>query len=53
METITLPIIIGSWHYSRIQVIGNVVDNQKNTEPREKQLHLLFIMAYKKYKLTI
>ncbi len=27
IETITLPITIGNWHYSRIRVIGNVVDS--------------------------
>ncbi len=26
IETITLPITIGNWHYSRIRVIGNVSD---------------------------
>jgi len=26
IETITLPITIGDWHYSRIRVIGNEVD---------------------------
>jgi len=25
--TITLPIRIGNWYYSRIRVIGNVVDS--------------------------
>ena len=35
IETITLPITIGNWRYSRIRVIGNVVDSI--TEPREKQ----------------
>ncbi len=34
IETITLPISIGDWHYSRIRVIGNVVDSI--TEPRKK-----------------
>ena len=46
IETITLPITSGNWHYSRIWVIGNVVDSI--TEPRERQLQLLFIMTYKK-----
>ncbi len=32
-EAITLPITIGEWHYSRIRVIGNVVDSI--TEPRK------------------
>jgi len=45
METITLPITFGSCYYSRIRVIGNVVDSI--TEPRKKQLLLLFIMTYK------
>ena len=27
IETITLPITIGNWHYSRIRVIGNVVES--------------------------
>jgi len=35
IETITLPITIGNWHYSRIRVIGNVVD--LITEPRKKR----------------
>ncbi len=48
IETITLPITIGNWHYSKIRVIGNVVDSI--TEPRKKQLQLLFIMTCKKYK---
>jgi hypothetical protein len=48
IETITLPITIGNWHYSKIRVIGNVVDSI--TEPRKKQLQLLFIMTYKKCK---
>ena len=46
IETITLPITIGNWHYSRIIVIGNVVDSIAET--RKKQL--LFIMTYKRYK---
>ena len=33
IETITLPIAIGNWHYSRSRVIGNVVDSI--TEPRK------------------
>jgi len=33
IETITLPIKIGNWHYSSIRVIGNVVD--LITEPRK------------------
>jgi hypothetical protein len=33
IETITLVITIGNWHYSRIRVIGNVVDSI--TEPRK------------------
>jgi len=33
IETITLPIKIGNWHYSSIRVIGNVVDSI--TEPRK------------------
>ena len=27
VEAIRLPITIGKWHYSRIRVIGNVVDS--------------------------
>ena len=42
VEAIRLPITIGKWHYSRIRVIGNVVD--LITEPRKKNtLQLLFI----------
>jgi len=48
IETITLPITIGNWHYSRRRVTGDVVDSI--TEPPKKQLRLLFIMTYKKYK---
>ena len=33
IETITLAITIGNWHYSSIRVIGNVVDSI--TEPRK------------------
>jgi hypothetical protein len=33
IETITLPITIGNWHYSRSGVIGSVVD--LITEPRK------------------
>jgi len=47
--TITLPITIGSWLYSRIRVTGNVVDSI--TEPRKKQKQLLFIMTYKNTNL--
>ena len=32
IEAITLPATIGDWHYSRIRVIGNLVDSM--TEPR-------------------
>jgi hypothetical protein len=42
IEKITLPIAIGSWHYSRIRVICNVIDSI--TESRKKQLQLLFII---------
>ena len=48
--TITLPITSGNWHYSRSRVIGNVVDSI--TETPKKQLQLLFIMTYKKYKFV-
>jgi len=34
IETITLPITIGNWHYSRSGVIGNVVDSI--TESKKK-----------------
>ena len=51
METITLPITFGNCHYSRIRVIGNVVDSI--TEPRKKKLQLLFIMTYKNTNLFI
>jgi hypothetical protein len=44
----TLAIIIGDWHYSRIGVIGNVVDSI--AEPRKKRLQL-FIMTYKNTNL--
>ena len=35
IELTTLPITIGDWHYSRIRVIGNVVD--LTTEPRKNK----------------
>jgi len=34
---------MGNWHYSRIRVIGNVVD--LIIIPRKKQLQLLFKMT--------
>ena len=40
IEKITLPITIGYWHYSRIRVIGNVVDSI--TEPRKKTITISF-----------
>jgi len=43
IETITLPITFGNWHYSRIREIGNVVDSIG--EPQKKQKQLLFIMT--------
>ena len=43
IETISLPITIGNWHYSRIRVVGSVVDSV--TESRKTQLQLLFIMT--------
>ena len=47
IETVTLLITVGNWHYSRIRVIGNVVDSI--TEPRKNNLQFIFIMKYKKY----
>jgi hypothetical protein len=48
MEAIALAITTGDWYYTRIRAVGNVVDSI--TGPRKKQLRLLFIMEYKKYK---
>jgi len=48
IQIIKSPITIGNLNYSRIRVIGNVVDSINET--RKKQLQLLFIMTYKKYK---
>ena len=40
IETITLPITIGNWHYSRIRVIGNVVDSI--VEPRKNNQNYFY-----------
>jgi len=39
------------WYYSRIRLIGSVVDSI--TELRKKQLQLLFIMTYKNTNIFI
>ena len=45
-----MPITIGNWHYSRIRVIGNVVDSI--TETREKTITIIFYNDIKKCKFT-
>jgi hypothetical protein len=40
IETITLPITIGNWHYSRIRVIGNVVDSITQPPKNNKKYFL-------------
>jgi len=37
-----MPITIGKWHYSRIRVIGNVVDSI--TEPRRNRTITIFFI---------
>jgi len=45
----SLPITIGYWHCLWIGEIGNEVDSIAETRIK-KQLQLLFLMTYKKYK---
>ena len=49
IEKIKLSITIGNWDYSRIQVIGNVVDSI--TEPRKKTITITFYNYIQKIQI--
>ncbi len=42
IETITLTITIGNWHYSRFRVIGNVVDSITELRKKAKSIWSFF-----------